>query len=120
MDLDFIIPVSLFIVIAYIIKVISDNRVRQRLIEKGEIDEKVKFLYSDRLQSQNLSSLKWGLVLTGLGLALFIGQLFPHTISEEMTVGSMFIFAGIAFLIYYAIAKVQLNKSKVEMTPGTE
>jgi hypothetical protein len=120
MDLDFIIPVSLFIVIAYIIKVISDNRVKQRLIERGEIDEKIKLLYSDRLQSHNLSSLKWGLVLTGLGLALFIGQLFPRTITEEMTVGGMFIFAGVAFLIYYGIAKSQHHEEQGDLVEGTK
>ena len=53
MDLEILIPISLFFVIAYIIKVISDNRVRHRLI----------------------------------------------------SVGGMFLFAGLALIIYYSFAR---------------
>jgi len=109
MDLDFLIPVSLFIVIAYIIKVISDNRVRNRLIEKGQIDETVKDLFNDNAMQRSLHSMKWGLVLIGLGLALFIGQLFPYDIKEEITIGGMFFLAGVGFLVFYFIAKKSSN-----------
>lgn len=105
MDFDFLIPITLFAVIAYIIKVISDNRLRHKLIEKGEIDENVKLIYSARMEQKGLSSLKWAFVLIGLGLALFIGQLFSAYFTEEMTVGMMFLLAGIGFLLYYFIEK---------------
>ena len=49
--------------------------------------------------------MKWGLVLIGIGLALFIGQLFPYDIKEEITIGGMFFLAGVGFLIYYFIVK---------------
>lgn len=112
MDFDFIIPIALFMIVAYVIKVLSDNRVRNKLIEKGIIDENVKYLYENRQEYKNFSSLKWGLVLIGLGLALFIGQLFPGPISDEMTVGGMFLFAGIAFTIYYFIARKYLKTNE--------
>ena len=105
MDLEFLIPVSLFIVIAYIIKVISDNRVRNRLIEKGQLDKNMNDLFNNNVQQKSLHSMKWGLVLIGLGLALFIGQLFPYDIKEEITIGGMFFLAGVGFLIYYFIVK---------------
>jgi len=35
----------IFLSITFIIKVISDNRIRTRLIESGKIDEKLQFLY---------------------------------------------------------------------------
>ncbi|MEJ2634317.1 MAG: hypothetical protein P8184_03370 [Calditrichia bacterium] len=109
MSFDFIIPVTLFLVIGWIIKVLSDNRLRQRLIEKGEIDENIKQLVVGTGHAQ-LSSLKWGLVLIGLGLALFIGEMFPQDINEGVTVGGMFLFAGIGFLVYYFVAK-NVNRS---------
>lgn len=115
MDLNFLIPVTLFIVTGYIIKVISDNRLRQRLIEKGMVDEKSKYLFLNNRQVYNLSSLKWGLVLVGLGLALFAGQLFPYRNIEEITVGAMFLFAGLGFLVYYFIAKkISMNNFEQE------
>ena len=114
MELEFLIPVSLFIVVAYIIKVISDNRVRNRLIEKGEVDKTIKDLFNNNVQQKSLHSMKWGLVLIGIGLALFIGQLFPYDIKEEITIGGMFFLAGVGFLIYYFIVK---NMSNSETMP---
>lgn len=99
------VPITSFIIIAYIIKTISDNRIRHRLIEKGVTDENAKLLFGKKEEFRSVSSLKWGLVLTGIGLALFIGQLFPRSISEEMTVGGMFIFAGLGFLIFYFVTQ---------------
>jgi len=115
MDVEILIPISFFIVTAFIVKVISDNKIRHRLIEKGEIDEKIKYLFADKIQPKNLSSLKWGLVLTGIGLALFIGQLFHYAISEEMTIGGMFMFAGLGFIIYYIITKRMANETPSEV-----
>lgn len=112
MDMEaIIIPISLFGIVAYIIKVISDNRVRNRLIEKGQVDESVKGLFENNMQQRSLHSVKWGLVLIGIGLALFIGQLFPHEIKEEITIGGMFFLAGVGFLIYYFMVK---NMSEAE------
>ena len=92
---------------AFVIKVISDNRIRKRLIESGQVDEKVKYLFfkSGRRAADPLSSVKWGMVLVAIGLALLLGQIFPYDITEEMTIGFMFLFAGLAFLIYYFIQK---------------
>lgn len=112
-DVEILVPISFFIIIAFIIKVISDNKVRHRLIEKGVINENIKYLFADKILNRNLSSLKWGLVLTGIGSAFFIGQLFHHTISEEMTIGGMFMFAGLGFIIYYIVTK-RMSKE----TPG--
>ena len=105
MDAEIFIPISLFFVIAYIIKVISDNRVRHRLIEKGQVDDSIKNAFSENSELKNLQSLKWGMVLIGLGLALFIGQFMPYDIREEISVGGMFLFAGLALIIYYSFAR---------------
>ena len=109
--------VGIFIVLiifssaAYVIKVISDNRIRRRLIDAGQVDEKVQYLYlkSEKGEADPLNSIKWGMVLVAIGLALLIGQILPYDITEAMTIGMMFLFAGIALLIYYFI---QRGKSK--------
>lgn len=86
------------------VKIVSDNRVRSKLIEKGMLDENVQFLYPKRLEYHVPTSLKWGLVLVGVGIAFLIGQMVPNNVSEEVTVGSMFILAGAGLLAYYVIA----------------
>lgn len=106
-----------FVSITFVIKVISDNRIRRRLIESGKLDEQVQFLYlhPDKKESSPLQSLKWGLVLVALGLALFVGQLLPYQMEGEGTIGTMFLFSGIAFLIYYFVSKNELtNEETVE------
>ncbi len=94
---------------AVIIKIIADSITRHKLINKGMVDEKVKHLFTKDAQLQRLSSLKWGLVLVGVGLALFISQIADEYITDESVFGLMFLFAGIAFLIYYGIARKHLN-----------
>ena len=107
----------IFSAAAFVIKVISDNRIRRRIIEAGQVDEKVKYLYfrSGKQIAEPLSSVKWGMVLVAIGLALLLGQMFPYDITEMMTIGFMSLFAGFAFLIYYFI-----QKGKTDDTPEEE
>jgi hypothetical protein len=101
-----------FGVLAYIVKIISDNRIRRRLIESGQLDEKIKYLYfrESKSLSEPFNSVRWGLVLIALGLAVLIGQLFPPGDKEQMTVSAMFIMAGLAFLVYYFLAKREIGR----------
>lgn len=105
-NLEFIIPIAFFWMVAMIVKIVTDNRTRQKLIDKGLVDEKVKYLYARDLRENPLQSLKWGIVLVGIGIALAIGQIFPMMEGPAL-MGLMFIFAGIAFVIYYILAKRQ-------------
>jgi hypothetical protein len=58
--------------------------------------------------------LKWGMVCMAIGIALFIGQIAPPDLVEEVTIGAMFVLAGLALVIYYPIANTMLKKSKEE------
>ncbi len=114
MDLDFLIPIAFFFACVYVIKTISDNRVRNKLIEQGKIDEDAKYLFSNIDQKGWLSALKWGLVLVGIGLAFLFGQLFGPELRmrNEITVGCIFLFPGIALLIYYFVARNIIEKNE--------
>lgn len=101
-----------FGVVAFIVKIILDHKTRHKLIEKGMLDENVKYLYADRPESQMLSSLKWGMIFIGVGLAFFIGQLVPPDLAEQVTIGGMFLFAGLGLILYYAIANKIVKKSR--------
>ncbi len=101
-----------FGVIAYIVKIVSDNRIRRRLIDSGQVDEKIKYLYfkSPNTFSEPFNTVRWGLVLIALGMGIIIGQQFPAGEKEQMTLCAMFIMAGIAFLVYYFLAKREINR----------
>lgn len=102
--------VALLTTIAVIIKFTLDHRMRQKLIDKGMVDEKVKYLYQENGAARALSSLKWALVLIGLGAAIVAGQLAPGHMMEEVTFGGMFLFAGVGLLVYYLVAARILGK----------
>ena len=108
---EVLIPAVVFGSIVLIIKIVTDARTRNKLIDQGMVDEKVKYLFAKDIRLQRLSSLKWGLVLVGIGLSLMITYAYPELFDDGGTFGLMFLFAGVAFLIYYAVAQKQLSKS---------
>ncbi len=101
---EMVIVPAMFLAIVAIVKIVADSRIKTRLIQEGLVDEKVKFLYQTGSERPGISSIKWGLVLIGIGAAAMIGFWFPHVISEEGVIGLMCIFAGAGFLIYYFVA----------------
>ncbi len=107
---DIFIPLIIFGAIYLTIKVISDNRLRHKLIERGLVDEKASVLFTKHQTFDNpLQSLKWGLVLVGIGLGLFVQVIVPG-INDAVSIGIMFIMAGIAFIVYHVIAKKDPKK----------
>lgn len=118
MHTDSLIPIAFFVFIAYMVKIVSENRTRRFLIEKGQVNENVKFLFSDRFSYSVPSSLKWGMVLIAIGAAIIIGRILdaalPSTYGEfdgeAMTFALMFIFGGVALIVYYALAIKMVKK----------
>lgn len=113
-----IIVAIVFISIVTIVKMFLDHSLRRKLIEKGMVDEKVKYLYASAFENQVPSSLKWGMVLTAIGIALFIGQFVPYSFREEAMISGMFIMAGLALIVYYFMASRMAKK--LEKQKGLE
>ncbi len=91
-----------FFGICFVAKALLDYFTRRRLIDKGLVDKNVRHLF--KYGSPSLSSLKWGMVLVGIGAAVIIGRLAPYRWSDEATISGMFILAGLALIIFYLIA----------------
>lgn len=105
----FVVGIIFFSVVA-IVKIVAEANFRKRLLEKDLAKDGWRQMYGTSAKMQSMSSLKWGMVMVGLGAALLIGQLFPRLIDDQVTFGLMFLFAGIGFLIYYPIA-ARLSKN---------
>ena len=94
-----------------LVKVVSENRLRHKLIEKGLVDEKVKLLLDSRPLAQLDGSLKWGIVLIAVGLAFMfaygIYNWVPSAVREEITAGVVFFMAGLGMIVYYFLARRQ-------------
>lgn len=91
-----------FSTIYLVIKLIMDYTTRNKLIEKGVSGDDVKTLLQTTARQSGPSSLKWGLVLLLVGLALVAIRLFED-ITDEAAFGMTLIAAGAGLLIYYFI-----------------
>lgn len=105
-----VVPAIFFSIVA-MIKIVSDNVVRRKLIEKGMVNADAKYLFVNSMNGAP-ASLKWGLVLIAVGAAVLIGQFAPYSISDEVTISAMLIMAGLALIVYYFIASRLSKKSE--------
>jgi len=107
---DAMIPISIFGSGTLIVKLVLDHKVRQKLIEKGMVDEKAKFLNFASEAQFAPSSLKWGLVFFLMGVAIMITRTVTEDAPPEVWFGSMFVAAGVGLLAYYFIADAERKK----------
>jgi hypothetical protein len=104
MDFAYFIPITLFICIVVAIKVVVDARVRRRIAETNPSEEAMKAMIAADEVSRKLSALKWGLVLTMIGIAF--GIIDGANLSSEApgAWGILFAAAGLGLLAYHGIA----------------
>lgn len=98
--------ISTFGLVPLIIFLVHRHKERQALIEKG-MD--LSTLIGDK-KCSTLESMKYGILLIGLAIGILIGNILDtySGLNEEVSYFSMiFLFGGIALLIFYGIAKKQ-------------
>lgn len=104
MDFAYFIPITLFICILLAIKFIVDAYVRRRIMEAGPNEELVKAMLQADEQNRRWSALKWGLVLTLVGLAFgLIGALHMDS-NNPGSWGLLIGAAGVGMLAYHGLA----------------
>ena len=96
--------IIIFPTFAIALKWYLDYRTRLKLIEKGLVDERVKYLDFGGLGQYAPSSLKWGLVFVFVGVIIVVLRLVSEDLPGEIALGVMLIAAGLALLLYYGIA----------------
>jgi len=98
------------------------HRERMRLIEKGLTPEEVKSYFTSAVTKPKnaFSSLKWGILITFLGIGIFIANMLEdkYNMSDGMTTGLVLVFAGVGFILYYVIIKNRLGAKDSQNTPS--
>jgi cytochrome bd-type quinol oxidase subunit 2 len=103
--------ISVFGIIPLIVFLVHRHKERQALIEKG-MD--ISLLVGEK-KCSTLQSLKFGILLIGLAIGILIGNILDSYtgLNEEVSYFSMiFLFGGLALLIFYALAKRQEEEIK--------
>lgn len=118
---DFLIPIFLFGGTAAVLWKYFDGRHKERMgiIEKGLNPVDYKELYKRHMGVTNpLTSLKWGLLFTFVGVGLFVGLSLNEFagLDEEFVIPFMLIAGGIALMLHYRFASRKLS----EVTPSEE
>ena len=105
MDVEILVPIAFFAVIGWIVKVISDNRIRRKVLDQRVSDELAEAILKNNAAAPSaLSALKWGLVVLAVGGALVLVQLLSIDADEPLTFGLLFLAAGAGLVSYYLIA----------------
>jgi len=105
MNFEALIPISLFVCIAYAIKVVVDARVRQRMVAAGGSADLVDSVLRDEELRRRHSSLRWGIVLVALALGFGLIQWFGW---QDITPGMVAVLAGatgLGNLAFFAISR---------------
>ena len=106
--------IIIFPTFAIALKWYLDYRTRLKLIEKGLVDEKVKYLDFGNLGQYAPTSLKWGLVLVFVGVVIVGLRMISDDVAGEIALGIMLIAAGLALLLYYGIAGANRKRMLLE------
>ncbi|MBN2008690.1 hypothetical protein JW960_05050 [candidate division KSB1 bacterium] len=114
-DFEIFIPIALFISIAYSIKVVTENRLRNSLIKRGLVKDELKIAYSQNWEMSAPSSLKWGIVLIFMGLAFLFIYFIPEFDSEKLMAAVLFVMAGLGFIAYYGLGSYMSKKQPDSM-----
>ena len=105
MNFEALIPISLFVCIAYAIKVVVDARVRQRMVAAGGSADLVDSVLRDEELRRRHSSLRWGVVLLAVGVGFGLIQWFGW---QQVTPGMIAVLAvvtGLGNLVFFTISR---------------
>ena len=104
MEFGLLVPLTALICTVMAIQVIVEARLRSRMAETNASEDLVKSMLVADEQSRRLSALKWGLVLTLIGLAFGLISAMHLDSQDPGTWGLLIGAAGIGMLVYHAIA----------------
>lgn len=101
MDFALLIPITFFICIVWIVKLVTDSRMRRRLSETHASEELVRAMFQSDEINRRHSALKWGLVLVLVGTAFGLIDALNLNPEDPATFGILFAASGLGLLGYH-------------------
>jgi len=106
-----IVPV-LFYSLVTIVRVVSNNRLKRIMIERGDAEGNLELFTAKSGINDAANALKWGMVLVSVGLAFLLGNEFRHELDDAGLIGLVATFAGTGLLIYHYLIGRMEGKAK--------
>lgn len=89
------------------------HKERTKLMDMGLSPQEARdyFREQEKRPKNPLNTLKWGILLTMIGIGLFLGILLDEAGYKDSLSGVMvLLFGGLGFIIYYFVASSKLKK----------
>lgn len=105
MNFEILIPITLFVCIAYAIKAVVDARVRRQMVDTNGAQELVRSMLESEEVRRRHGSLRWGVVLVALAIGFGLIQASGW---DEINPGVIAILVGatgLGNLAYYLLAR---------------
>ena len=107
-----VVPLAMFWAITALARTIAEARTRRRLIDTNASAEVAAAVMTEaRGDTAHHDSLKWGLVIGAIGLALIIVQFLPYQPDEPIALGVVLVFGAAGLLGYYAATRRSTKQS---------
>jgi hypothetical protein len=103
-NFEVLIPIVLFVCVVMAIKIVVEARLRKRMVESHVSEDLVKSMLLADEQTRRLSALKWGLVLTSVGLSFGLISALHLDSNNPGSFGLLIGAAGVGMLAYHFIA----------------
>lgn len=121
-EVEILVPLGFFAMIAYIAKLIGDTRIRRKALEShanAEVAEAI--LNRHWAEPRTRSALKWGLVLLSLGIGVLIVNVLGIGFESPVAYAILLLATGTALLGFYVIERdndeVQADETVAPSSP---
>ncbi len=110
---EFLLPIGVLATIGasigYLVKTMTDYRLKKKLIEKGLVSEDASSLVQETKRENKYSSLKWGLIILCGGMGMIIINFIDYYRDSPLPFGVLAVSIATGFLLYYYLVKRMEN-----------
>lgn len=104
-DFEVLIPIVLFLSIAWTIKAVLDARVRRQMVESNGSEALVRSILEGEEDRRRHGSLRWGIVLLALGIGFAAVDLQGVQEVTPGVVAALLVATGLGNLAYFLAAR---------------
>jgi TRAP-type mannitol/chloroaromatic compound transport system permease small subunit len=104
-NLEFLIPIVLFLSIAWTIKAVLDARVRRQMVESNGSEALVRSILEGEEARRRHGSLRWGIVLLALGIGFAAVDLQGVQEVTPGVIAALLVATGLGNLAYFLAAR---------------
>ena len=91
------------------VKTMTEYILKKKMIDKGFVNDDTQAIFKQHVADNKMSSLKWGLIMFFLGLALILMEYIPTSPESPLPYGLIAVSISIGFLLYFFLVKKEIK-----------